>query len=83
MTLMIQGCTSDAGKSVLVAGLCRVLYRRGKKVAPFMLQLRTILSATHLRRSPTARGAPRSSPAAASARMRAPPRPPHPETPLV
>lgn len=28
-TLMIQGCTSDAGKSILVAGLCRVLKRRG------------------------------------------------------
>ena len=34
-TLMIQGCTSDAGKTVMVAGIGRVLQRRGIKVAPF------------------------------------------------
>ena len=28
-TLMIQGTCSGAGKSTLVAGLCRVLARRG------------------------------------------------------
>lgn len=35
---LIAGCTSDAGKSVIVAGLCRALRRRGWKVAPFKAQ---------------------------------------------
>ncbi|MDQ8020603.1 MAG: cobyric acid synthase [Moraxellaceae bacterium] len=38
MMLMVQGCTSDAGKSTLVAAICRWLVRQGVDVAPFKPQ---------------------------------------------
>jgi len=35
---MILGCTSDAGKSLVVTAICRLLANRGMKVAPFKAQ---------------------------------------------
>jgi len=37
-TLMIQGVSSDAGKSLVVTALCRWLKRQGMSVAPFKAQ---------------------------------------------
>jgi adenosylcobyric acid synthase len=43
--LLVAGTASDAGKSVVVAGICRWLVRRGVRVAPFKAQNMALNSA--------------------------------------
>src|SRR4030043_1558568 len=36
--IMIQGTSSNSGKSIITSGLCRILFEDGYKVAPFKAQ---------------------------------------------
>ncbi|MGH2719672.1 MAG: cobyric acid synthase, partial [Actinomycetota bacterium] len=43
--LLVAGATSDAGKTVITAGICRWLHRQGVAVAPFKAQNMSLNSA--------------------------------------
>lgn len=42
---MIQGTTSDAGKSIMVVAICRILKNHGYRIAPFKPQNMALNSA--------------------------------------
>jgi len=50
-TVMVLGATSDAGKSIAVAALCRIFHRKGYLVAPFKSQNMSLNSKVTIRGS--------------------------------
>jgi len=60
--LLVCGTHSDAGKSVIVAGMCRWLHRCGVRVAPFKAQnmaLNSVVTDTATRSAVRKRSRPR------------------------